>query len=267
MMDDVDKTRERELWEDGKGWGGDAKEAYASVFGQRARGELPEMESSKALAKIVSGIAQDGDRILDVGCGAGHYLLSLRKAISHDFSYMGVDATDQYIQLARDIHVDQADVAFQTGSIFDLQFGDSEFDVVLCSNVLLHLPSIETPIRELCRVGKRMGVFRTLVGDRSFRIQEIRGTGDEFNEDGSPIAFNYYNIYSRAYVERILSGIPRVREFSIDRDNDFDGSKIDDHAESGSAAGLSNATYMLGDWQVNGYVLQPWSFVTVSLDD
>src|SRR5689334_220306 len=62
---------------------------YGEVLYKRAIGEFPEMESSKALAKTVKGIFHPGESLLDVGCGAGHYLRSLRREIGPDILYTG----------------------------------------------------------------------------------------------------------------------------------------------------------------------------------
>ena len=79
----------------------DTEPGYGNLLYRRATGDLPEMESSKVVARLVKDWLRGGDAILDVGCGSGHYLRSLRRHISSDFSYTGVDATAAYIDLAR----------------------------------------------------------------------------------------------------------------------------------------------------------------------
>lgn len=85
--------------EEWKVW--DRDEGYGEVLYKRATGELPEMESSKKIARVLSKYISDGTNVLDVGCGAGHYLRSLRRECGHDFSYLGVDATKNYIEQAK----------------------------------------------------------------------------------------------------------------------------------------------------------------------
>jgi ubiquinone/menaquinone biosynthesis C-methylase UbiE len=233
------------------------------VFYKRATGDLPEMESSKAAARRVSKHLRPGDSVLDVGCGAGHYLRSLRLAAASPFRYTGVDLTPAYIDLARKAFAGDQDVDLMVGNVFNLPHDDRVFDVAMSNNVLLHLPSIATPLRELCRVTRRHVVVRTLIGDRSFLIREVRRSDNEFDAEGEPREYNWYNIWSRAYVSQLLGGIDRVQRFSIERDEDFDPSRIEAAARDNPLA--SNATRMLGSWQVNGYVLQPWCFLEIEL--
>jgi cyclopropane fatty-acyl-phospholipid synthase-like methyltransferase len=70
---------------------------YGQLLYRRAVGELPEMESSKAIAKRVARELIHGDKLLDVGCGAGHYLKSLRNIVPYLFKYVGVDASADYL--------------------------------------------------------------------------------------------------------------------------------------------------------------------------
>lgn len=242
-------------------------DAMRRVYFKRAIGELPEMESSKASAARVQRYARANDSILDVGCGAGHYLRSLRARIDVPFSYTGADATPSFVELARRAYADQSDVTFRQGDIFSLPFEDASFDIVMNNNVLLHLPSIEKPIRELCRVARRRVLIRALVGARTFRIQEVhagKNAVEEFDAHGEPRDFNFFSIYSKAYIGGILKNTPGVRDFSILADTDADPNRI-----NASAADYDNdatATRMLGQWQCNGYILLPWCFVDIEID-
>lgn len=240
-------------------------ERVGNVHFRRAIGELPEMESSKAAAERLKTIAREGDRILDVGCSAGHYLNSLRRVLPLQFHYTGVDATPRYIELACQAFGHRLDTDFQVGDIYGLPFPDASYDLVMSNNLLLHLPSIQKPLHELCRVARRFVLVRTLVGERSFRIQDVHPSGDEdaFDENGEPLQFTYINIYSSTSIGHLLSRIPAVRSWRITPEQDFDKNRImEDSREHDKAFGM---TTILGDWQVNGYILQPWAFVEIEI--
>lgn len=249
-------------WSRGAGWHEDT--AYGEVFFKRAVGELPEMESSKAAARRVCELIRPDDHLLDAGCGAGHYLRSLRRIVPVPFSYTGTDVAPHYIDLGRRAFAHDDTAAFEVANIDALQFPDRSFDIVMCNNVLLHLRSIGKPLAELCRVARRRVLVRTLIGDRSFLIREVRGDGDGLDEEGEPLEYNWYNIWSKAHVANVLSRLPRVHRFQIDSDRDFDGERIEEAAADHPQA--ANVTRIFGEWQINGYILQPWCFLSIELE-
>lgn len=249
-------------WEAGQGWG-EKNDPYLTLLSERAQGKLPEMESSKALARRVSQSLKANERILDVGCAVGHYYVSLKKQIAFDFDYVGVDFTEPYIQEAQRVFQDTPLTDFQVGDIFDLPFDDQSFDMVYSCNVLLHLPSIAIPLKELCRVARRKVIIRSLIGERSFRIQDIIGSGDEFTQDGQPHNFHYFNIYSQDYIAHLLDSLPRVKSWAVELDQDYNPENIKEHDASVDA---KDTTTILGDYQVNGYIISPWSFLEIELD-
>jgi ubiquinone/menaquinone biosynthesis C-methylase UbiE len=238
--------------------------SYGETLYKRATGELPEMESSKKMAKELRGVISDQDELLDVGCGAGHYLRSLRRELGSNFHYTGCDATAPYVDLARSAFSHDLNARFSVGDIFNLEFKDAAFDVVMCNNLLLHLPSVMKPIEELTRVARRAVFVRTLIGDRSFRIQDVYPDTPEFDERGEPTRFYFYNIYSEAYIGSLLRRIKRVKSWNIAPDFDFDKERI--QSSVSDHGGARNASRVLGQYQVNGYILQPWAVLQITLE-
>jgi SAM-dependent methyltransferase len=259
---------ERDAW---RIW--DREASYGELLFRRATGELPEMESSKAVARLISSWVKPNDRILDVGCGAGHYLRSLRRVIQVPFSYMGVDATCDYIELARKAWHDDPQADFQVADVSSLPFQNGEYAIVLACNLFLHLPSITAPLREITRVAGRHALVRTLIGDRSFRIQEVyspethprsfagKPDEDEFDATGEPRSFHFYNIYSQSHISKLLARLPDIAGYKIVKDGDFEPMNLT--IESRRTEAAPDTTEMIGGWQVNGYILQPWHFVLI----
>lgn len=241
-------------------WDGDG--GYGETLYKRAVGDLPEMESSKAAARRIQALWTPGETILDVGCGAGHYLRSLRRELGPDVAYTGADATRNYVELARKAFADDAKATFEQADIFNLPFADGSYDIVMCNNVLLHLPSIAKPLTELVRVARRALVIRMLCGDRTFLIRDVRPGNPEIDANGEPTSFNHFNIYSRAYVSSVLEALPGVSAVRIEDDQDFDAAAVNCSRQEND--NRFNSTRMVGNTQVNGCILQPWAFVYVT---
>ncbi|NOS67211.1 MAG: class I SAM-dependent methyltransferase [Candidatus Peribacteraceae bacterium] len=251
-----------------KVWGRDP--AYGEVFYARATGKAPEMESSKATAKQLKGILVPKARVLDVGCGAGHYLRSLRRAYPFDFSYDGADVTPNYIRLAKKAYANDPLAHFRVAPVEKLPYAAKTFDIVMCCNVLLHLPAVVKPLQELWRVTKGTLLVRTLIGGSSFRIKQVHEQGTPkgktdpvFDAKGEPKGFHYYNIYSEQYMRWLAGTLPGAAKITIEEDRDFDPKAMGTNRwpDKNKPADL---TEIFNGWQVNNYVLQPWCFLRVT---
>lgn len=230
------------------------------------------MESSKAAAALLRDRVASGDALLDVGCGGGHYLRSLRQAIQMPFTYTGVDATPDFLEAARRVWDSTPGVSFDLGDIYNLPFADGQFDVVMCNNVLYHLPSIVRPVAELLRVARRLVLVRTLIGVRSFRVQEVYSSAffpgsdvepaEEFTDEGDPRSFAYLNIYSKHYFTSVVRRADPNAEVEYIEDTFFDPKAIEQSA-SGEWKN-PNPTRVIDGRQVIGYIIMPYHFALIS---
>ena len=59
---------------------------YNDELRDRAKGIKTEMESAKQIAQLVFDKSQKTNSIIDIGCGAGHYILSLEKYLKNNFN-------------------------------------------------------------------------------------------------------------------------------------------------------------------------------------
>jgi ubiquinone/menaquinone biosynthesis C-methylase UbiE len=245
----------------------DDEKSYGELFYKRAIGELPEMESSKALAKILLPHTNDNDFIADIGCGGGHYLRSLDNQINHNFNYIGIDQTEHYISKAKVAFNDtnntnkrRQSTKFMVGDIFQIPLKDNEVDIAMCNNVLLHLPSIERPISELIRIAKRKIIIRSLIGEHTLRIKQVHKP-EEFDENGEPNKFHFHNIYSKGYIEQLLSK-HNLKNYTFILDLDFNSNAFNTN-DNFIGERPENLTYVLNGMQINTYIIQPWTFLII----
>ena len=163
-----------------------------STLVKRARGELPEMESTKQLVNLIKTVYRPGMKVLDVGCNAGHYLRGLRR-LDKDLDYTGVDAHAVYINQARIIFASDPHAHFLVKNILKPLFLQNKFDVVFCCNVLTHLPDFRVAIKHLLATTKQACFIRTLLGDYTTIVQRV--IRPKFDRHGQPLDFVYQNTW------------------------------------------------------------------------
>jgi ubiquinone/menaquinone biosynthesis C-methylase UbiE len=99
---------------------------------------------------------QDGDRILDGGCGRGFYLNFIRHAC--DAHLAGVDITHTYLRVARHVLAEKR-IALINASLHVLPFPDDTFDKIILSEILEHLADDVAGLREAARVLRPGGLI------------------------------------------------------------------------------------------------------------
>jgi ubiquinone/menaquinone biosynthesis C-methylase UbiE len=101
-----------------------------------------------------------GESVLDVGCGTGTLTRKAAAEVGPDAKVVGIDASPEMIETARKKAAKSAPgIDFQVAPIEKLPFADAEFDVVLSSLMLHHLPDDlkEQGLAEVRRVLKPTG--------------------------------------------------------------------------------------------------------------
>ncbi|CAI6339437.1 unnamed protein product [Periconia digitata] len=113
-------------------------------------------------------------KILDVGCGPGTITTGLAKYVPQGL-VTGIDLTDEVLDQAK-AHLarqtfETPNVRFEKGNVLDgLSYEDGEFDIVFCSQVLIHIPDPVAALREMRRVCKSgTGLVCAREGDWPFR--------------------------------------------------------------------------------------------------
>src|SRR5215471_1809733 len=92
-----------------------------------------------------------GLSLLDVGCGTGHHMASLRR---RGFRVAGLDGCEAMLEHAR-ANNPSADI--RLADVEDIPFPSECFDYVLCIEVLRYLPDPTHCIKEIARVLKPGG--------------------------------------------------------------------------------------------------------------
>jgi SAM-dependent methyltransferase len=111
------------------------------------------------------GILHTGERVVDVGCGAGIDSLIAARMVAPDGMVIGVDMTPAMLAKARRSAADAqvSNVKFHEGYGESLPVADSWADVVISNGVLNLMPEKANALKEMARVLKPGG--RLQIGD------------------------------------------------------------------------------------------------------
>src|SRR5215213_5457306 len=134
------------------------RDFYESVWADLP--DDPEPWAWKRRRALLLGAVRPGERVLDLGCGAGRFVAVLREAGADP---VGVELAQAALDRARR-NVSGADLRLVApdGS---LPLPHGEFDVVWCSEVLEHVPDTIALLTEVRRVLKPGGRLLVTVPD------------------------------------------------------------------------------------------------------
>lgn len=105
-----------------------------------------------------------GEKVLDAGCGTGLLVHGMSSTIGSEGRIVGVDFSEDMLELARNRCADMDNIELQQGSITQLPFADNSFDAASCIQTLLYVDQVETALSELYRVlkpGGRVAIIET----------------------------------------------------------------------------------------------------------
>jgi SAM-dependent methyltransferase len=112
------------------------------------------------------GPINEGDVVLDVGCGAGVDTLISGMRTGPSGKVVGIDLTPAMLEKAKKnlSMTDLKNVRFEEGSVENLPFADEEFDVVTSNGALNLVPDKSRAFGEIYRVLKSKG--RLMIADQ-----------------------------------------------------------------------------------------------------
>ena len=108
---------------------------------------------------------RSGFKILDIGCGSGRhtaaaYELDRTFAVGADLNYTDVAQAGERLRFHDRLGAHGGGSwALSTADICNLPFKTASFDLVICSEVLEHIPDYEGALKEIQRILKPGGLF------------------------------------------------------------------------------------------------------------
>jgi SAM-dependent methyltransferase len=168
------------------------REFYESFWADAPDGEPYEWERRRAL---LLGEVRPEERVLDLGCGAGRFLVAVRDAGADP---VGVEIAEAAAERARATGI-QVRLVEPDGT---LPFGHGEFDLVWCSEVLEHIPDVGAMLFEVRRVLKRGGRLLLTVPYHG-RLQAAAVALTRFDSHFDPLG-QHVRFFTRTSLARTL---------------------------------------------------------------
>lgn len=131
---------------------------------------------AQAFRKTTIELAQieSGDKVLDVGCGTGDLTLAAKAVAGPTGEVYGTDAAPEMIKIAQKKAAQAGvEVTFQVDLVERMTFSDNQFDIVLSSLMMHHLPD------DLKREGLAE-IYRVLKPGGRLLIVEIESSNQSF---------------------------------------------------------------------------------------
>lgn len=154
--------------------------------------ELPRTSKQYAIDCVAAG---ERLSILDVGCGSG---LNSRALAAKGHQMSGIDISEAAIEQYRSYGFEGRTGDIESG----LDFGDSTFDVVLCTEVIEHMTSPEILVSEMKRVLKPGGQLILSTPNSAFWLFRVLGVlGYTVGELQHP---KHFQFFSRRSLLRLL---------------------------------------------------------------
>jgi ubiquinone/menaquinone biosynthesis C-methylase UbiE len=159
---------------------------------------------------------EPGQSVLDIGCGTGSLAIEAKRQVGPGGTVRGIDASPELIARARrKARKAGVDVPFTIGVVEALPFPDGQFDAVLSTLMLHHLPrgARQQCAREMRRVLKSGGCvlavdFGGAAGDRKSLIEH-------FHRHGRVDVHEIVELLSEVGLQIVESGAVGVRNLNF----------------------------------------------------
>lgn len=180
--------------------------------------------------RVVAGLSQAPHSVLDAGCGNGRFGAFLATRLREGFSYLGLDASAELLELARRRHDLPADTRLLHRDLVaapeSAAWEDRKFSLVAMFGLLHHVPSFERRLHLLRALSERVEAGGSLVFSvwrfgafERFRDRQVPFTppietddlepGDALLRFGNePGVVRYCHFVDEQEADRLLAALP-----------------------------------------------------------
>lgn len=147
-------------------WGGDD---YDFLMGRWSRLMAPLL--------VQQANVQDGDKVLDIGCGTGSLTRALLD-IGPAMQVTGIDGSADYVEISRK-SLNDSRAVLEQGDAQSLPYSDNDFDKCVSLLVMNFIPDAKQALKEMQRVTRAGGTIAAAVWDYGGGMEMLRHLWDE----------------------------------------------------------------------------------------
>jgi len=159
---------------------------------------------------------QSGETVLDVGCGTGSLAIAAKRHVGATGTVYGIDASPEMLARAeKKARKASVEIVFKNAMAQALPFPDAQFDAVLTTVMLHHLPrrARQLCVTEIRRVLKPGG--RVLAVDFGLAARERKGILAHFHRHGHVKLPDMIKLLSEAGLNTVESGAVGIRDLQF----------------------------------------------------
>jgi 2-polyprenyl-3-methyl-5-hydroxy-6-metoxy-1,4-benzoquinol methylase len=130
--------------------------------------------------------------LLDIGCGDGVLLFLIKKYLAeYQFNFYGIDLSEIALETAKDKIIDGD---FSKSEVYETDFQDDFFDIVLSSDVIEHVNFPDKMLQEAKRIAKTNAIiiFGTPIRYTEYPLDKMH-VREFFPEEFKKIIEKYFN--------------------------------------------------------------------------
>jgi hypothetical protein len=150
---------------------------------------------------------------------------------------------------------------------------DRKFDFVICVNAFMYFASAKTALTNLLKATRRHLIIRSYFADSNYRIVRAQTKSnhdkseieeiDVFDEAGNMRCYDFWNIYSVAYMEALVRQIAPGAKLDWIEDRNILSSMEQERQLNISKRG---ATEVLEGYEIVYPFILPWKYLSISMD-
>ncbi|MFP4514835.1 MAG: class I SAM-dependent methyltransferase [Parcubacteria group bacterium] len=176
-------------------------------------------------------------KVLDIGCGNGRLTEELKEGVD----YLGIDNSENLINIAKEKYKDNKNYNFQVLDIFELDELEDKYDYIFLVAVLQHIPSKKLRIKALNKIknklkedGEIIISVWNLVDNKKYKSKLRKSKYLNFfkgldardllfywkNSQGKKLSLRYYHAFTAKELKKLFSRCElKIKSFQKTKDN------------------------------------------------